>query len=158
MRERTLGQRHSATASLLVNIGNVYDSQGDYSKAIETFQRALDILETAAGPYHEWTLMTLGNLARANAAQGDSLDAVEYMARMDQAAEENLALNLAIGSEHDRVAYADTLAYQTSRTISLNIYDAPNDRAAAELAAQMILQRKGRVLDAVTDSMTALRR
>jgi CHAT domain-containing protein len=141
-----------------VNIGNVYDSQGDYPKAIETFQRALDILESAAGPYHEWTLMTLGNLARASAARGDTLDAVKYMARMDEAAEENLALNLAIGSEHDRVAYADKLAYQMSRTISMNISEAPNDRAATELAAQIILQRKGRVLDAVADNMTALRR
>lgn len=158
IRERTFGPRHSATATLLVNIGNVYDSQGDYPKAIETFQRALDILDSAAGPYHEWTLMTLGNLARASAAQGDTLDAVQYMARMDEAAEENLALNLAIGSEHDRVIYADKLAYQVSRTISMNISEAPNDRAAAELAAQIILQRKGRVLDALTDSVTALRR
>jgi CHAT domain-containing protein len=158
IRERALGQRHPGTATLLVNIGNVYDSQGDYPKAIETFQRALDILESAAGPYHEWTLMTLGNLARASAAQGDTLDAVKYMTRMDEAAEENLALNLAIGSEHDRVAYADKLAYQVSRTISMNISEAPHDRAAAELAAQVILQRKGRVLDAVADNMTALRR
>jgi CHAT domain-containing protein/tetratricopeptide (TPR) repeat protein len=158
IREKALGSRHQATAGLLVNIGNVYESQGDYPQAIQIFQRALSILQDTAGPYHEWTLMTLGNLARVYAAQGDTIDAVEYMARTDEAAEQNLSLNLAIGSEHERLAYADKMAYLSSRTISLSVSDAPHDRAAAELAAQMILQRKGRVLDAVAGSLTGLRR
>jgi CHAT domain-containing protein/tetratricopeptide (TPR) repeat protein len=158
IREQALGSHHAATAALLVNIGNVYGSQGDYPKAVETYQRALSVLETAAGPYHEWTLMTLGNLARAYAVQGDASNAVRYMARANAATETNLSLNLAIGSEHDRLAYADKFSYQTSRAISLNISEAPEDPAAVSLAAQMILQRKGRVLDAVADNMTALRR
>jgi hypothetical protein len=102
--------------------------------------------------------MTLGNLARAYAVQGDASNAVRYMARVNAATETNLSLNLAIGSEHDRLAYADKFSYQTSRAISLNISEAPHDPAAVDLAAQMILQRKGRVLDAVADNMTALRR
>jgi CHAT domain-containing protein/lipopolysaccharide biosynthesis regulator YciM len=158
IREKALGSQHPATGSLLVNIGNVYNSQGDYPRAIETYLRALTIMQTTEGPYHEWTLMTLGNLARAYAAQGDSADAVKYMARMQEAAETNLSLNLAIGSERDRLVYAEKFAAQTSRVISLNVTVAPNDPTAADLAAQMILQRKGRVLDSVADSMTALRR
>jgi CHAT domain-containing protein len=80
------------------------------------------------------------------------------MARFQEAAETNLSLNLAIGSERDRMAYAEKFASQTSRVISLNVSVAPNDPSAADLAAQMILQRKGRVLDSVADSMTSLRR
>ncbi len=158
IREQTLGNQHATTGGLLVNIGNVYNSQGDFPRAIETYLRALAILQKAAGPYNEWTLMTLGNLSRAHAAEGDSAEAVKYMARLDEAAENNLSLNLAIGSERDRLAYADKFASQTARTISLNVSEAPNDPSAADLAAQMILQRKGRVLDAVADSMTSLRR
>ena len=158
IREQALGSQHASTASLLVNIGNVYSSQGDFPKSIETYLRALAVLEKAAGPYHEWTLMTLGNLARVYGAQGDSTNAVRYMARTDAAAETNLSLNLAIGSEHERLAYADKFAYHTSRTISLNLSEAPNDPDATNLAAEIILQRKGRVLDAVADSMGALRR
>jgi CHAT domain-containing protein/tetratricopeptide (TPR) repeat protein len=158
IREQALGSHHAATAALLVNIGNVYGSQGDYPRAVETYLRALSVLEMTAGPYHEWTLMTLGNLARAYAVQGDASNAVRYMARVNAATETNLSLNLAIGSEHDRLAYADKFSYQTSRAISLNISEAPHDPAAVDLAAQMILQRKGRVLDAVADNMTALRR
>jgi CHAT domain-containing protein len=158
IREKAFGSQHISTATLLVNIGNVYSSQGDFTRATETFQRALPILESTAGPYHEWTIITLSNLARVYAAQNDTVDAVKYMARADEGAEQNLSLNLAIGSEHDRVAYADKLAYLTARTISLNVSNAPNDRDAIELGAQMVLRRKGRVLDAVADSVTALRR
>jgi CHAT domain-containing protein/tetratricopeptide (TPR) repeat protein len=158
IREHSLGTQHASTAALLVNIANVYNAQGDYPRAIETYLRALAVLERAAGPYHEWTTMTLGNLARTYAAQGDAPNAVRYMARLNEAAETNLSLNLAIGSEAERLAYVDKYYPQTGRAISLNVTESPQDPAATELAAQMILQRKGRVLDAVADSMTALRK
>jgi CHAT domain-containing protein/tetratricopeptide (TPR) repeat protein len=158
IREQALGSGHASTAALLVNIGNVYAQQGDYPRSTETYLRALSVLEKAAGPYHEWTMMTLGNLARVSAAQDDPTDAVRYMARLNAAAETNLSLNLAIGSEHDRLAYADKFSYHISRTVSLNIVEAPHDPAAANLAAEIILQRKGRVLDAMADSMGALRK
>ncbi|MGC2401937.1 MAG: CHAT domain-containing tetratricopeptide repeat protein, partial [Acidobacteriaceae bacterium] len=158
LREKTLGSQHASTAALLVNIGNVYSQEGDYRRSTETYLRALSVLEKAAGPYHQWTLMTLGNLARVYAAQNDPADAVRYMARMNAAAETNLALNLAVGSEHERLVYANKFSFQVSRTVSLNLAEAPGDPEAANLAAQIILQRKGRVLDAVADSMSALRK
>jgi CHAT domain-containing protein/lipopolysaccharide biosynthesis regulator YciM len=158
IRENAFGVEHVAVATLLVNIANVYNTQRDYPRAIETYQRALAILEKTAGPYHEWTLMTLTVLAKAYTAQGDPSHALDYLVRMNQGAETNLALNLAIGSEHERVAYADKLAWHTSVAISFNVAEAPQDPAAADLAALMILQRKGRVVDAVADSMTGLRR
>lgn len=158
VREQFLGSQHALTAALLVNIGNVYSQEGDYRRSTETYLRALSVLEKAAGPYHEWTMMTLGNLARVYAAQNDPSDAIRYMARANAAAETNLSLNLAIGSEHDRLVYANKFSYHVSRTISLNLSEAPSDPAAANLAAEIILERKGRVLDAVADSMSALRR
>ncbi len=158
IRENAFGVEHIATASLLVNIANVYNTQGNYPKAIETYQRALAILEKAAGPYHEWTLITLSVLAKAYAAQGDPSHAMDYLVRMNEGAETNLSLNLAIGSEYERVAYADKLAWHTSFAITFNVAEAPHDPAAADLAALTILQRKGRAVDAVADSMTGLRR
>ena len=158
LREHALGPQHPLTAALLVNIGNVYSQEGDYRRSTETYLHALSVLERSAGPYHEWTMMTLGNLARVYAAQNDPSDAIRYMARANAAAETNLSLNLAIGSEHERLVYADKFSYQISRTVSLNLSEAPNDQAAADLAAEIILQRKGRVLDAVAGSMSALRK
>src|SRR4029453_8018657 len=46
---------------------------------------------------------------------------------------------------------------QTDRTISLNVREAPNNPAARELAALVLLRRKGRVLDAMSSNFAALR-
>ena len=46
---------------------------------------------------------------------------------------------------------------RTDRTISLHVNLAPSDRTAGALAALVLLQRKGRILDAMSESLTALR-
>ena len=49
------------------------------------------------------------------------------------------------------------LSPQTDRTISLHLRSAPDDPAPRDLAATMILQRKGRALDATSQNLNALR-
>src|SRR5262249_10030005 len=50
-----------------------------------------------------------------------------------------------------------TLSRQTDRTISLHLRHAPHDPVARDLAATLILQRKGRGLDAISESLGVLR-
>ena len=157
IREQIYGPVHPSTVSLLVNLGNVYHAQGDDVRAEEVFQQAISRFTESLGPYHEWTIMTLGNLTKSYAAQSNIPAALEALKRTNEASEEALSLNLAIGSEHDRLSYADKFSSLTDRTISLNISQAPNDALATELAAEVILQRKGRVLDALANTMAALR-
>ena len=45
---------------------------------------------------------------------------------------------------------------RTDRTISLNVRAMPTDPDASALAALVLLQRKGRVLDAMTDTPEAV--
>jgi CHAT domain-containing protein/Tfp pilus assembly protein PilF len=158
IREQTYGAMHPSTVTLLVNIGNVYHEQGDEAHAEEVFQQALARFTDSIGPYHEYTLLTLEALAKSYAVESKMPQAIETLARADEASETSLSLNLAIGSEHDRLSYADKIGYLTERTISLNITQAPHDAAATELAAQIILRRKGRVLDAIADNLASLRR
>jgi CHAT domain-containing protein len=157
VREKALGSRHPQTAALLINIANVYDSQGQYAKALELHRRALDVLETAAGPNHSLTLLALGNIARTYAAQGDIGHATEYQTRFDATLEKNIELNLDLGSEREKLAYVRSTSEQTDRTLSLCIQQAPDYQAACDLAAAVVLQRKGRVLDAMSGSLSALR-
>jgi CHAT domain-containing protein/tetratricopeptide (TPR) repeat protein len=157
IRERALGPRHTETAMLLLNIGNVYSDQSDYARARENFVRALDVLETSAGPYHRLTMLSLSNLARVYTAEGDIARALEYEARVDGLLEREIQFNLAIGSEREKLAYFTSTMERTSRTLSLHAQHAPNDAAAAELAATAAVQRKGRVLDAMAGSLLALR-
>lgn len=157
LREKSIGARNPLTATLLVNIGNVYHDQGDYAKAMELFIRALDILETASGPYDPATIMTLSNMARTSAAQNDSAHSLEYQARLDQLVEKSISLNLALGSEREKLDYIHTVAGYTEKTISMSVQQAPDDKRAAEGAVTAVLQRKGRVLDALSGSVAALR-
>jgi CHAT domain-containing protein len=157
VREKALGSHHPQTAALLINIANVYDSEGQYTKALELHQRALDVLEIAAGPNHSLTLIALGNIARTYAAQGDIAHATEYQARYDATLEKNIELNLDLGSEREKLAYVRSTSEQTDRTLSLCIQQAPDHQAACDLAAVVVLQRKGRVLDAMSGSLSALR-
>jgi len=157
IREKALGPRHTQTATLLLNIGNVYSDQGDYARAREMFTRARDVLETSAGPFHNLTMLSLSNLARVYTAEGDIAHALEYQARVDGVLEREIQFNLAIGSEREKLAYFRTAMDRTSRTLSLQAQHAPNDPAAAELAATAVLQRKGRVLDAMAGSLLAVR-
>jgi len=141
----------------LINIGNVYFEQGDYSKALDLFQRAYDVLKDAAGPYSDLTLMALADITNTYSAQGDAAHAVDYGDRVSQVVEKKIALNLAIGSERQRLAYSEWMSDRTDRTITLHARLFPTDARARDLAALAILRRKGRVLDAMSNSMAGLR-
>ena len=109
------------------------------------------------GKDHPYTVASLNNLAILYTAKGDLVQAVKFQSLANAASERNLARNLVIGSERQKLAYLATLSAQTDRTISLHLRSAPDDPAAGVLAVTMILQRKGRALDATSQNLNALR-
>ena len=100
----------------------------------------------------------LGNIARTYAAMGDLAHAIEFQRRVDAAIETDLALQLAIGSEREKLAFVNSLADRIERTISLDVGARFSEPQATELAALVVLQRKGRILDAMTDTFASVRR
>jgi CHAT domain-containing protein/Tfp pilus assembly protein PilF len=155
--EKTLGKDHPSTANVLKNLAEFYREQGKYVEAEPLYKRALDIREKALGKDHPDTVTILDNLAVLYAAKGDLVQAVKFRSRANTASERNLARNLVIGSERQKLAYLAMLSAQTDRTISLHFRYAPDDPAAGALAATLILQRKGRALDAASQNLNALR-
>ena len=155
--EKTLGSEHLSVGSLLNNIANIHKARGDYVNALQFQQRALAIAEKSGGPYHILTLTSIGNIANLYRVQGDVANAIAFQTLLDERLETALTLNLAIGSERQKLAYFDSLAERTNRTISLHLNVAPGEPSAASLAALVLLQRKGRILDAVSQSLSALR-
>ena len=158
IRETLVGPDHPDVAQILINLANIYRSKGDIQKSLDTQHRALSIWERTAGPYERGTMLSAGNLARAYAGIGDVPHWLEFQRRTEELVELQLALDLSTGSERDRLASARAIAERTDRTISLHLNLAPSDPDAASLAALVLLQRKGRVLDAMTDTLTAVRR
>ena len=157
IRERAVGLSHPDVAHILTNLANIYRAQGDYERSLHTHLRALRIWEGAAGPYQRATLLSVGNIAKTYAAMGDLGNALAYQRRSDAIVETQLALNLAVGSERQKLMFVQGMAERTDRTISLHLREAPGNADAAALAALALLQRKGRVLDALIDTRAAVR-
>jgi tetratricopeptide (TPR) repeat protein len=63
-------------ASVLVNIGNVYASQGDYSKALDYYFKALKINEEIGNKMGQ--APNLGNIGNVYGSQGDYSKALDY--------------------------------------------------------------------------------
>jgi CHAT domain-containing protein/Tfp pilus assembly protein PilF len=157
IREKALGPEHPDVAFSLRNFASLVHDQGDYGRAEPMLRRALAIWEKVFGPEHPNVVDVLDALAVLYAAKGEVAQAVKFQTRASGAGEHNIALNLAIGSERQKLVYLTTLATQASRAISLHLHVLPGDPAARSLAVATILQRKGRALDAMSDSLTALR-
>jgi CHAT domain-containing protein len=157
VRAKVLGAQHAETASTLITLGNTYTAAGNYSKALDSHLQALGVLETTVGPYHRLTLLALINAERAYAALGQTTQALAFETRVDGIIEKSLALNDAMGSERERRTYFDSIIERTGRTVSLHVNQAPTSPDAADLAALVLLQRKGRLQDAMSNSLATLR-
>jgi CHAT domain-containing protein/Tfp pilus assembly protein PilF len=155
--ERSPEREHPDAAYPLNILALICRDRGDYATADRLFQRSLAIWERALGPKHPYVADALNDWAMLHAAIGDIAQAVAFQSRANAIGEQNLALNLEIGSERQKLAYLASLSKQAERTISLHLRYAPSDPAARSLAAAIILQRKGRALDATSQGLGALR-
>ena len=158
IKEKALGAEHPEMAAFLDNLALLYQRKGDYGRAEPLHQRALAIREKALGPNHPDVATSLNNLVLLYEAKGNIAKAIALLIRSNDISEHNLSLNLATGSERQRLAYLDTRLGETNASVSLHLQSAPNNPAARQLALLTVLRRKGRVFDATTDSVGALRR
>jgi CHAT domain-containing protein len=156
--ERNLGSNHPEVARVLNHLANAYSDEGDYRAALPLYHRALTISEKNHGNYNPFVAEVLSNLFKLSLATGDVRSAIEVQARAIPIVNRNIELNLASGSERWKLAYLGSLSDTTDRTISLHLRFAPNDQVARTLAALSVIQRKGRVQDAMSEGLAALRR
>src|SRR6266545_2289363 len=157
IQEKSLGPEHPDVAHSLNNLASLYTDLGDYAKAESLDQRALAIWEKSLSPEHPNVAISLDALARLYMAKNDIARAISFQSRAIAVIERNLKPNLAICSERQKLAHLATLSKQTDQTLSLHILFAPHDSVARSLAATLILQRKGRALDATSESLKTLR-
>lgn len=160
--EKSYGSNSTSITQSLHNLSLLYVAKGDYAKAELLLQRAIAIEERAYGPTHPDHAENLTSLAYLYAAKGETTRAVEALTRGAEISERNIAnmLATAAGTEEQKRAFMATQAIsnETHGAVSLHLQMAPDDPRAARLALTTLLRRKGRVLDAVSDSMRALRR
>ncbi|MEW6207939.1 MAG: tetratricopeptide repeat protein [Acidobacteriota bacterium] len=156
--EKALGAEHSLVAIALNNLAATYKEKGDYARAEPLYTRALAIYEEVFGAEHFLIATTLNNLAELYRAKGNYAKAIEVQTRANETDERDLILNLVSGSERQKIAYLNQTSHRVDLTLSLHIQFAPNNIDARRAAVAILLRRKGRALDAMTDSISNLRR
>jgi CHAT domain-containing protein/Tfp pilus assembly protein PilF len=142
----------------LKNLGDFYTLRGNYGEAEPLFRRALEIKEKFLGENHSEVGFTCDALARLYFLKAAAAPAIKMQECANRVHEQNLAPNIAVGTEHQKLSYMALLAENLDRTIALHLELARDDRNVRDAAATALLQRKGRVLDALTDNLAALRR
>jgi len=157
-KEKELGLNHPEIALSLYSLALIYFYKGDYAKAEPLFLRTLSIWEKAHGAGHHFVASSLTALALLYRARGEIKQAATLQTRANEISERNLNRNLIAGSERQKLAYLALFATETNATLSLHNLSAPNEPQALNLAFTTLLRRKGRGLDAMTDTMAALRR
>ncbi|WP_437902736.1 tetratricopeptide repeat protein [Sorangium sp. So ce327] len=157
IREKALGPEHADVAINLNNLAVLLEAKGDHASAEPLYRRALAIQEKALGPEHPRVAASLYNLAVLHWVSAAPTRALPLIQRAAAIHERVLASVLATSSERQKHAFVRTVQGETDVTVSLHVRTLQGRVDAARLALAVLLQRKGRVLDAMTDMLAQLR-
>lgn len=155
--QKRYGEEHPRTSEAMMFAALLHQIYGEYDRAEPLYERSVAIKEKTLGKYHPKLAHNLSTLALFYAYKGNLDKTAETLARANGIFEYNIRLNLSIGSERDRIKYIRSLAESERRTISFVFQADPDSPPATRLAAEMILQRKGRVFDAMAENLRSLR-
>ncbi|NEQ83522.1 MAG: tetratricopeptide repeat protein, partial [Moorea sp. SIO2I5] len=155
--KQQLGENHPSVATGLNNLAALYSKQGKYAEAEPLFQQSLAIFNQQLGDKHPSVAQSLNNLARFYQSQGNTNRAIEWLSQGITVEEYNLSENLVAGDERQKQKYMRKVSSSTNTVISLNLQSAPNNPEATRLALKTIFERKGRILDVLTNSLQILR-
>jgi CHAT domain-containing protein len=156
-REKNFGQNHPLTAHALFNLGNLYALKKDFEKSESFYIRSLKIREEFFGTDNPVVAEVLSGLSLLLARKGNITQAVELQKRADEIDERNISINLAIGSERQKTAFLESLFDRTNQSVLIQTQFAPENQTALEFAAVSVLRQKGRVMDAVSNNLSAIR-
>lgn len=154
--ESARGADHPDTAVPVNNLANLLQLKGNLNEAGVLHRRALAIRERTLGPQHPLVAASLQNLATLLEAQGDARGSAPLRLRSLGIEERQLAGLLLVGSEQQKLNYAATLMGSTHAAVSLAVAH-PGVPAAVRAGLTAVLQRKGRVLDALVRTGEVLR-
>jgi CHAT domain-containing protein len=139
----------------LGDMGIIYLLQGQYDRALVSSQQAVKISRAFNHRINEED--ALYYLGIVYWAQGNVPSALDTLMKKSLVENENLANNLTIGSEESKRAFIQGKSKSIDLNVAFHLQSMPNNPEAAKLALTTVLQRKGRILDAVSDNVRRLR-
>ena len=158
-REKIVGKDHPAVADSLFKLADLQRRRGDHANAEQGYARALAVVQASLGPEHVRVAEIREGMAAMNLAMGRRDKAVAEQTRVSDLYEHAVYLILATGSEGQKREFLSTLLASTDFTVNLHqsARASGGDPAAERLALTTILQRKGRLLDVMADTLAAIR-
>jgi CHAT domain-containing protein/Flp pilus assembly protein TadD len=154
--EEAVGAEHVVTAGSLTQLADLYSEAGTYVDAEPLYQRAIAIYQKTLGADHPYLAGASGNLGAVHWARAELQQALRLFQRAQSIQARNSARFLLGGSEARKRSYLQSLTADTDRSVSFSL--SMPGQAARVLGLTSVLQYKGRVLDAVSDSVARLRR
>jgi CHAT domain-containing protein len=154
--QKTLGTSHPKSAVALVVLAEAQLRAGHTQEAIGDCSRAISILDDTLGEHNYSLVEPIRVLASAYWTSGRKSEAKALLPRLFEIEEERLRRGLSIGSEKEKDYLLRTEQDTNSLVLSMLSQD-PQDREIADIALQIVLARKGRLVDLVAEGMGIIR-
>ncbi len=155
--QKLSGEYSLLAGTALASLSLAYRSMGDLAQAETYSLRALDVYEKSVGPSHQNVVLVLATLAQLSAMKGDLAASLAYQRRIEAIDSQAMQANMIIGSERQKIAFFSRLR-STDRSISFLVNFAPDNPEVRDLVATQILQRKGRILDALAHNLFEIKK
>lgn len=133
------------------------EKEGLFAKAARRMEAVAKGYEASFGPGHPVMSPVVLRVGMMRWAEGKLREAVRIATRAQELLEPTFLLQLQTGTEKDRKSALERSAYHLDAAVSLNAA-APADLEATRLGLLTVLRRKGRLLDAMADTLGSLRR
>ena len=130
---------------------------GRHELARDLYREARRLWIERHGEDHPFVATATANFALAQWAVGDVDGALEAFRAAARRREQDLRRTLAIGSERKRLAHARATLDDLHKVLSFHFVAAPGRADVGRFAAEVTLQRKGLVLDAIAHTFTQVR-
>ena len=157
IKEQHLGAEHPDLIALVESLAILYRDRGEYQQAEQMLTRTIRLTAVALGPEHPFVARHQANLSQLYWAMREWEKAYTARARVVSIEERNLPLELALGSERQKLAYFEPLLSDLEETITFHVRQPRESPAARDLAVTTLLQRKGRIFDALADNVSGFR-
>jgi CHAT domain-containing protein/Tfp pilus assembly protein PilF len=157
IQEKHLGSQHPGLITTVESLGILYRDLARYAEAEEMFQRTLRLTTGSLGPQHRFVARHLANLGQLYWATGQWEKAFAARQQFVAIQERNLSLELSAGSERQKIAFFEPLLDDLEETITFHVQHPSDDAGARDLALTTLLQRKGRIFDALADNVGVFR-
>jgi CHAT domain-containing protein len=139
-------------------LASAYVEVAAYDEAEVIYRASIVAQQERYGRGNRYTAHFLAKLAWLFVRKGEPDKAIPFYAESQEIWENHIRQMMLTGSEQDKRTLMEKLDFLLDMMVSVHLQHAPNNPAAVDLAATTLLRRKGRVLDAVSNTMAALRR